>query len=59
MLTLFNVFVDNIIQTWLAMTVGDQRVAHDGVVEAVGWCLGVFYADYGMVGSRDAEWLKH
>ena len=41
------------------MTVGDQRVAHDGVVEAVGWCLGVFYADYGMVGSRDAEWLKH
>ena len=28
---LFNVFMDNIIQTWLAMTLGDQRVAHNGL----------------------------
>ena len=27
--TLFNVVVDNVIRNWLAMTVEDQRVAHD------------------------------
>ena len=30
-LTLFNVVVDNVIRTWLAMTVEDHRVAHDGL----------------------------
>ena len=37
--TLFNVDVDNLIRTWLAMTVEDQRVAHYGLEEAVGRCL--------------------
>ena len=41
------------------MTVENQRVAHDGMGEAVGRCLEVFYADDGMVGSRDAEWIQH
>ena len=41
------------------MTVEDQRVAHDGMGEAFGQCLGVFYANYSMVGSRDAEWIQH
>ena len=56
-LTFFNVVVDNIIQKWWVMTVGDHKVTHDGMVEAVGCCLGVFYANDGMVGSRDSEWL--
>ena len=56
---LFNVVVDNVIRTWLAMMVEDQRVAHEGLGETVGQCLGVFYANYGMVGSRDSDWLKH
>ena len=30
-LTLFNVVVDNVIRTWLAMTVEDQRVDQDGL----------------------------
>ena len=47
--TLFNVVVDNVIWTWLAMTVKDQRLAHNRLGETVGWCLGVFYADDGMV----------
>ena len=46
---LFNVVVDNVIRTWLAMTVKDQRLAHNRLGETVGWCLGVFYADDGMV----------
>ena len=57
--TLFNVVVDNFIRTWLAMTVEDQRVAYDGLGETVGRCLGAFYADDGMVGSRDPDWLQH
>ena len=57
--TLFSVVVENIIRTWLAIIVDDQRVAHDRMREAVGRCLGVFYADDGMVGSRDSEWLQH
>ena len=58
-LTLFNIIVDNVIQTWLAMTVEYQRVANDGLGEAAGRCLGLLYADYGMVGFRYHEWLQH
>ena len=57
--TLLNVVVDNVIRTWLAMTVEDQKVAHEGLGEAVGRCLGVLYADHGVVGSRDPKWLQH
>ena len=41
------------------MTIEYQRVAHDGLVETVGWCLVVSYSDYGMVVSRDPDWLQH
>ena len=34
--TLFNMVVDNVIRTWMVMTVEDQRVAHDGLEETVG-----------------------
>ena len=51
--------VDNVIRTWLAMTLEDQRVAHDRLGETVGRCLGVLYADDGIVGSRDPDWLQH
>ena len=54
-LTIFNVLVDNFIRTRLVMTVEDQRVAHDGLGETVGRCLGVFYSDDGMVRSCDAD----
>ena len=53
--TLFNVVVNNVIRTFLDMTVEDQRVDHDGLGETVGRCLGVFYADDGMVGSRESD----
>ena len=35
-LTLSNVLVDNVIRIWLAMTVQDHRVAHDGLGETIG-----------------------
>ena len=58
-LTLFNVVVDNVIRTWLDIMVEDQRVAHDGLGDTIGRCLGVFYANDGMVGSRDLGWMQH
>ena len=41
--TLFNVVMANFIRTWMAMTVEYHRVARDGLGEAAGGCLGVFY----------------
>ena len=32
---------------------------HDGLEETVGRCLGVFYSNDGMVGSRDSDCLQH
>ena len=48
-LTLFNLVVDNVVQTWLAMRVDDQRVDQNGLEEAVGRCLGVFYVNDGII----------
>ena len=57
--TLLNLVLDNVIRTCLTMALEDQRVDHDEFGDTVRQCLGVFYADDGMVGSRDADWLKH
>ena len=55
---LFNVVMENGIRTWLAMTVEDQRVAHDVFGASVRRCLVVLYADDSMVGSRYPDWLQ-
>ena len=57
--TLFNLVVDYVIRKLLTMTVGYHSVDHNGLGEAFGRCLGVFYTDYVMVGSRDPDWLQH
>ena len=51
--------VGNFIRTWLAITVEYQKVAHNGLGEAVGRCLGVLYGHDGMFGSRDPDCLQH
>ena len=51
--------VNNVIRTLMAMTVEDQRVDHDWLGETVGRCLGVFYVNNDMVGSRDPDWLQN
>ena len=40
------------------MKLEDQRLAHNEMGEAVGRCLGVFYANNVIVGSRDSEWIQ-
>ena len=54
---LLNVVVDNVIRTCLTMTLEDQRVPHDGLVETVGRFLGFFYSYDGIVGSRNSDWI--
>ena len=41
------------------MMVEYQKVAHDGLEEIVVRCLGVFYADNGMVGYHNLDWLQN
>ena len=40
------------------MTVDDETVIHDELGHTVGWSMGVFYADYGLIGSCDPEWIQ-
>ena len=56
--TLFNLLVDNVVRNWIMLTVEDQLVTQEGLVVVVGMCLGLFYADYGVVGSQDQECLQ-
>ena len=58
-LTLFNFIVDNVIWTWLALTVEDHQAVINGLGENIGNCLLVVYADDGMFAYRDSEWLQH
>ena len=57
--TLLNVVADNVIRTWLDMTVDEHRVDNEGQVETVGRFLGVFYSNNVMVGSRNLDWIQH
>ena len=52
---LFNLIVDNVVRNWLALTVEDQLVAQEVLGPAVGSCMGIFYTNNGVVGSRDPE----
>ena len=51
--------VENVIRTWMATTVENQRVAHDRLGETIGKFLGIFYTNDGMVDSIDADWIQH
>ena len=56
---IFNMVVNIFIRTCLGMTVEDQTVAHNGLGENIGRCLGVFYYDDEMMVSRDPECMQH
>ena len=40
------------------MTVEDDEIILDGMVHAVGRSMGVFYADDGLIESRDSKWIQ-
>ena len=56
--TLFNLIVDNVVRNWLALAVEDELVTHKGLELEVVRCLGLFYANSGMVGSQYTEWTQ-
>ena len=55
---LFNLIVGNVVRNWLELTVEYQLVTHEGLVLAVGGCLGPFYADDGLVELWYPEWIQ-
>ena len=55
---LFNLIVYNVVCNWLALMVDDQLPAQEGLGITLWRCLVIFYANGGMVGSRDPNWLQ-
>ena len=55
--TLSNVVVDNVVWYWLSVIVEYSAFIHDGMGHAVGSIVGVLYADDGLIGSQDTEWI--
>ena len=51
--------VDNVVPTYLVMTVEDQMVSQEGLGINVRICLGFFYANDCMVGAQDSEWIQN
>jgi hypothetical protein len=57
--TLFNIVVDAIIRAWLASQQNGDDEATEGFIRNVAARIACFYADDGMIGSRDSDWLQH
>ena len=53
---MFNVSVESVIRHWMSLTVEDEQATHEGLWIVVGKCMVLFYADDGMIISRDPEW---
>ena len=56
--TKINTTVDSLVLHWMSLTVEDLSTNHEGLGMTVGQCIGIFYADDGMIGSRDTEWFQ-
>ena len=50
--------VESVFCHWLSLVVEYGAVIHDGLRHTVRHIMGVFYADYRLLGLRDLEWLK-
>ena len=50
--------VDIVVQHWLSLTVEDDSAIRNGIGMAAGRIMVVFYADGGIIGSREPEWIQ-
>ena len=50
--------VDNVVRSWLSISVEDKLVTHDGLGLEVGQCMGMFCTDDDLVGSQAPKWLQ-
>ena len=55
---IFNLVVDAVIREWLRQVLGEE-VAADGIGSHIRVLLAAFYADDGLVQSRDPEFLQY
>ena len=55
---LLNVAVGSVVCHWISLTVEDGEVTQDGLGQAVGQIMGVFYADDEILGSQDLACLQ-
>ena len=55
---LFNVYFDSVVRPCISLMVDDRASVHDVLVHALGWRLGVFYTDGGLMGYWFPEWLQ-
>ena len=56
---MFNVVVDNLVWTWLVLTVKYHTVVQEGLVINLCRCLVFFYSEEIMVKEWDSEWLQN
>ena len=56
--TIYNVAVNSVVRHWFLLTVEYEAVIHYGLGHAVGWILGIFYADDDLLVSREPEWIQ-
>ena len=50
--------VEIVVRHWMPLTAEEESAAHEGLGMVVGWYMGVFYTDDGIIRSRDTEWLQ-
>ena len=56
--TLFKMVTNNMVRNWMSRRVEEKLVAHDGLGLMMGQCIGMFYANDGLVWSREQKWLR-
>ena len=57
--TLFNMVVDAVIRHWLSLVLnGNGDIVENGLGHTVADRLSILYADDGLLGARDDEWLQ-
>ena len=55
--TIFSASLDSVFQHWILLTVEDEYAINDRLWMAVGRSMSVFYADYGLIGLQEPEWI--
>ena len=56
--TIFNVVCDAVVRYWLSVVCDDNTIPNEGVGHNVRDLIALFYADDGLIASRDSEWLQ-
>ena len=53
-----NMVVESLVRHLMSLTVEYEYATHEGLGVSVGRCMGLFYVDGVIIGSRDLKWLQ-